>query len=79
MKSKLFTLGIKDFIKGLILAIITAIITLLINELQLGSELDTTLLHKVGITSLIAFLSYLAKNLFSNSDGDFATPEKKEA
>jgi hypothetical protein len=77
MKAKLFTLNKKDFWKGLILAVITAIITFLTNELQSGTTINLELFKRVGLTSLIAFLSYLVKNLFTNSSDQFATSETK--
>jgi len=62
MKSKLFKLHLNDFFKGLILAIITGVLTFL-TELQ-SPEIDW---KKLAIASAIALLSYLVKNLFTNS------------
>jgi hypothetical protein len=76
-KAKLFMLNARDFFKGLVLAVITAIITFLANELQIGSSVDLSLLKRMGIAAVIAFLSYLVKNLLTNSKGDILTPEPK--
>jgi uncharacterized membrane protein YvlD (DUF360 family) len=76
-KAKLFTLGVKDFFKGLALAIITAVITFLANELQIGTSVDLTLFKRMGIAAVIAFLSYLVKNLLTNSKDELLTPEPK--
>lgn len=76
MKAKFLTLNIRDFLKGLILALITAIITFLSNELSAGSAIDIHLLKRIGIASVIAFLSYLVKNFFTNSKDQILTPEK---
>ncbi len=77
MKAGLFKLNLRDFLKGAIVAVITAVITFLIDALQTGASIDIELLKRVGITSAIAFLSYLLKNLFTNSEDKFATPEGK--
>ncbi len=76
MKAKFFSLKTHDFIKGLIVAVITAILTFLIDSLQSGVSIDLALVKKVGVTALIAGLSYLLKNLFTNSKEQFMTPEK---
>jgi len=69
MKSKLFTLQVKDFIKGLIIAVLTGIGTAL-------TVPDPTL-KSVGIASLVGLISYLTKNLFTNSKDEILTPEPK--
>jgi uncharacterized membrane protein len=76
MKAKLFSLNTKDFFKGLIVAVLTAIGTFLVNELQAGSVIDLTLLKRIGIAALIAFIAYIVKNLLTNSKDEFITPEK---
>lgn len=73
MKAKFLRLNARDFFKGMIIAIIAAVITFLTNELQAGTTID---LKRIGITALIAFLSYLVKNLFTNSKDEILTPEK---
>lgn len=75
MKARLFKLNLRDFIKGLIVAVITAVLTFIISELQAGNPINSVL-KKIGITALITFFSYLLKNLFTNSNDEFATPEK---
>ena len=74
-KAKLFSLNYRDFFKGLIVAVITAALTFAVNELQAGSTIDAKLFGRMGIAALIAFFSYLLKNLFSNSQDEFITPE----
>jgi len=76
MKAKLFTLHVRDLVKGLILATITAALTLFVNELQAGSQFDKALLKRILIGSAIAFFSYILKNFLTNSKDEFATPEK---
>jgi hypothetical protein len=77
LKAKLFMLNARDFFKGLILAVITAVITFFANELQIGSSVDLSLFKRMGIAAIIAFLSYLVKNLLTNSKGEILTPEPK--
>ena len=76
IKAKLFSLDGRDFIKGLIIAVLTAIGTFLANELQAGSTIDLVLLKRIGIAALVAFISYLTKNLLTNSKDEFITKEK---
>jgi len=73
MKAGFFNLKTKDFIKGLILAVITAVITFLTDMLNLGVEFEW---KKILITSVIAMLSYLVKNLFTNSEDEFLKKEQ---
>lgn len=75
MKSKFLSLDIKDFIKGLIIALITAILTFLIDLLQIGSSFDAVQWGRLIIAVVVAFLSYLLKNLFSNSKDQLLTKE----
>lgn len=77
MKAKFLSLKVHDFLKGLIVAIFTALITFFIDSLQSGVSIDMQLLKKAGIAALVALLSYLVKNLFTNSEGKFATLEPK--
>ena len=76
-KAKLFMLNARDFLKGLVVAVITAILTFLVNELQAGSSVDVDLFKRMGIAAVISFLSYLLKNLFTNSKGEMLTAEPK--
>jgi hypothetical protein len=76
MKTKFLRLGFRDFLKGLVLALITAVITFLTNELAANSTIDAELFKRIGITALIAFLSYLVKNLFTNNADELLKPDK---
>ena len=78
MKTKLFSLNARDFFKGLIVAIIAGVLTFVINELQAGTEINILLFKRMGITAIIAFLSYILKNLMTNSDDKLLTPEEKK-
>ena len=76
MKSKLFNLNRRDFFKGLVVAILTAIITFLTDILQSGVVIDIDVLKRVAVASVIGFLSYILKNMLTNSEGQILTPEK---
>jgi len=66
--SNLFSLNVKDAIKGLIVTVLSAVIALVLNLLQNGSAIDW---KSVGITALVAGLGYIAKNFLSTPDGKF--------
>jgi len=65
--SKYLTLSVKDFLKGLVIAVLTGI----------GTALTTPepTLKSIGIAALVGMVSYLAKNLFTNSKDKFLKPE----
>ena len=73
MKAKLFTLKVKDFLKGLIVAVITALLTLILQALQSGTPMSV---KWILTNAAIALVSYLLKNLFTNSDDQFLTKEQ---
>ena len=73
MNSSLFTLGTKDFIKGLILAVLTAVITVLYNTVQAGTLVIDW--KSVSIAALSAALAYFTKNLLTNSQDQFLKKE----
>ncbi len=75
VKSKLFSINYRDLFKGAIIAVITAVLTFIIDSLQSGVQIDVSLFKKMGIAAAIAFFSYLLKNLFTNSQDEFATTE----
>jgi hypothetical protein len=74
-KAKLFSINYRDLFKGMIVAVITAVMTFIVNELQSGSVIDLKLFKRMAVTAAIAFFSYLLKNLFTNSQDEFATTE----
>ena len=69
MKAKFLTLNVRDFLKGLIIAILTGVGTAL-------TVPDPTF-KSIGIASLVGLISYLTKNLFTNSKDEILTPEPK--
>ena len=59
MKSRLFWLNAKDFLRGAFIAVLTAIGTVL--------TIPEPTIKKVGVAALIAAASYLIKNILTNS------------
>lgn len=76
MQSKFLSLGKNDLIKGLIVTVLTALVSGLIVILN-SSEPSFDWLHlkPIVIASIAAGLSYLTKNLLTNSDGQPLTME----
>jgi len=74
MKSVFLNLNLADFGKGLLLAVLTSVLTIVYTTVQSGSLLIDWKL--VGTTALTAGLSYVIKNLFTNSDGQTFKKEK---
>lgn len=79
MNSKLFKLNATDFLKGLALAGITALVTGLYELIQSGWSftLDWVTFKPIVMTTVAAILSYLIKNLLTNSNGVMLKAEKK--
>ena len=76
--SKLFKLNLHDFLKGLIVTFITALITGLYELIQAGGDLSFIALKPILLAAIAAGLAYIAKNLFTNSQGQLAKLEKKD-
>jgi hypothetical protein len=77
MRSPFFQLNARDLFKGAVLALLTALITGVYELLQAGAGLDWVTLKPVVLTSVMALLAYLLKNLFTNTQGEILTPEPK--
>jgi hypothetical protein len=66
MKSTLFTLNTKDFVKGLFVAVFTSVITVLYTSVQAGHfEFDV---KTISTTALVSALGYIMKNFVTNSN-----------
>lgn len=76
MKSKLFRLNARDFIRGMIVAILAAVLQLLQTVM-----LDPSLYNfkavaiRSGWTALAAIISYLLLNINTNSKGEILTDD----
>jgi hypothetical protein len=75
MKSKIFTLDSRDLINGLIVAFLTVLLSGLIEILGNGTDLNLHTLKPVIIAGISAALSYLLKNLVTNSRNQLFTRE----
>lgn len=75
MRSKYLRLNRRDFIKGLIVTVICAFITGLYQLIASGGELNWLTLKRVIIAAAGAGVSYLTKNLLTNSEGNFMSSE----
>ncbi len=76
--SQFFNLNLKDLIKGAIVAIISAIVTAIIPVIDSGSLPTMEQLKAAGWMALTAGVSYLLKNLFTNSNDSFLKGEPVE-
>lgn len=77
MKSGFFKLNGTDFVNGLFLAVITVVLggayTIISADTGYGSGADwANLLH----STVLVVLSYLTKNLLTNSSGELLSSEK---
>lgn len=76
---KLFTVGISDAVKGLIVSVLTVLISMLGSSISNGVFPDTWEDWKVILlASLGAGLSYILKNWLTNSDDQFLKKEVGE-
>lgn len=77
MKSNFLSLDLKDLIKGFIMAIIGALVAAAYQAIQ-NNALEWTWVfwQPIVYLSIGAGLSYLLKNLFTNSDDKFAKVDK---
>jgi hypothetical protein len=75
MKSKLFTLDLRDLINGLFVAFLSALLTGIIEILGNGAVFDWIHIKPVLIAGITAALSYLLKSLATNSHNQLFTKE----
>jgi len=69
MRSKFLRLSLWDFTKGLIVALLYGIADSLVQPHSL---------KEIGVSCLIVFCVYLAKNIVTNSSDQLLKPDKKE-
>jgi hypothetical protein len=73
MLSKFLNLNLRDITKGVIIAVIGAVIGIVTATIEAGHlNFDWPL---IGKTALLAAITYLAKNLFTNSRDEFLKKE----
>jgi hypothetical protein len=76
MKSKFLNLDSGDFFKGLIVAVICTFITGFYQLIASGFVINWQTLKPVVIAAIGSAVSYLTKNLLTNSKGEFMETEK---
>jgi len=67
--SNFLNLNSQDLLKGFIVAFLSAALTGIVTTLDLGVLPTLTELKSAGIVGLTAGISYLLKNLLTNSQG----------
>lgn len=67
--SNLFNLNSQDLLKGFIVAFLSAALTGIVSTLDSGVLPTLSELKSAGVVGLTAGLSYLLKNLLTNSQG----------
>lgn len=65
MKSTFLSLGVRDFIKGLIVAIITPIVPIVQQSISAGTLVFDW--HVIGLAAAGGFVGYMVKNFFTDS------------
>jgi hypothetical protein len=78
MRSKFLRLNTRDFIKGIIVVIICTFLTGIYELIANGGVVNWLTIKPIVIAAVGAGISYLTKNLLSNSKGDFLRTEPKE-
>lgn len=73
------TLNLRDALNGFVVAFLAAALTALVDTLNKGQLPAVGDLKAIAIIGLTAGLSYIVKNLFSNSQGELLTKEPVSA
>jgi len=74
--SSFFSLNLRDTINGFLIAFLTTFLTAVVSTLNTGVIPSLEDLKGFAIVGVTAGISYLAKNLFSNNQGELL---KKDA
>lgn len=77
-ESKFFTLGWNDIKKGLIMAAIGGAVAVLSPALTAGTIFTMVVLKAAGLGAATGAVTYLIKNLLTNSNDEFMTFEPKQ-
>lgn len=75
MRSNFLQLNTRDFIKGLIVAAICTFLTGMYQLIASGGVINWLTVKPVVIAAIGSAVSYLTKNLLTNSKGDFMQRE----
>ena len=78
MRSKFLRLNAQDFIKGVIVVVICTFLTGMYQLIANGGTVSWLTVKPVVIAAIGSAVSYLTKNLLTNSKGDFMRTEARE-
>jgi hypothetical protein len=78
MSSKYLRLNARDFLKGLIVVVICTLVTGTYQLIASGGVVNWFTIKPVVIAAIGSAVSYLTKNLLTNSKGDFMKTEVRE-
>lgn len=76
-KSKFFKINGSDIIRGIIITVTASLLGSLITILETG-ELNNEKLKLAGISAIISGISYISKNLLTNSNDEFLRREYED-
>ena len=74
-QSSFFSLGSRDLVNGLVVAFLSSFLTGLVATLEAGQLPTATELKSSLLVGVAAGVSYLLKNLLTNSQGQLMTKE----
>ena len=75
--SNLFSLNLRDLVKGAVVAALAVIAAAVTTSLEAGSVPTLEQWKGIGWSGLMAGAAYLLKNLFTNSNDEILKPEAK--
>ena len=64
----MFSLNLRDFLKGAVLAILAPVLAIIITSIEAGQLIFDWKL--IGTTALAAFIAYLSKNFFTDTEAE---------
>ena len=76
MRSEFMRLNSRDFFKGLIVVVICTFVTGIYQVIASGGIINRITIKPVVIAAAGSAISYLTKNLLTNSKGDFMKTEE---
>lgn len=75
--SNLFSLNLRDLVKGAVVAALAVIAAAVTTSLEAGAVPTLEQWKGIGWSGLMAGAAYLLKNLFTNSNDEIMKPEAK--
>jgi hypothetical protein len=78
-KSKIGKLSFRDVVKGLYTSIITGLLTGAYQAISTGGDINVQTVKTTALVGAGAGVSYLVKNVLTNSEDQFLTGEKPQA